>query len=33
MPRYLSDWGKVIIRIPGLREIITWNLAMILRKV
>jgi len=32
MPRYLPDWGKVILRIPGLREIVTWNLAMILRK-
>jgi len=32
MPRYLPDWGKVILRIPGLREIVTWNLAMVLRK-
>ncbi|ABD13094.1 hypothetical protein ThrDRAFT_03097 [Frankia casuarinae] len=32
MPRYLPDWAKVIIRIPGAREIVTWNLAMVLRK-
>ncbi|WP_238437014.1 MULTISPECIES: class I SAM-dependent methyltransferase [unclassified Frankia] len=32
MPRYLPDWGRAILRIPGLREIVTWNLAMILRK-
>ncbi|ORT50661.1 class I SAM-dependent methyltransferase [Frankia sp. KB5] len=32
MPRYLPDWAKVIIKIPGAREIVTWNLAMVLRK-
>ncbi len=32
MPRYLPDWAKVILKVPGAREIITWNLAMVLRK-
>jgi SAM-dependent methyltransferase len=32
MPRYLPDWAKVILRVPGAREIVTWNLAMVLRK-
>jgi hypothetical protein len=33
MPRYLPDWAKPILKVPGAREIITWNLAMVLRKV
>ena len=33
MPRYLPDWAKVILKVPGAREVITWNLAMLLRKV
>ncbi len=32
MPRYLPDWAKHILKVPGAREIITWNLAMVLRK-
>jgi SAM-dependent methyltransferase len=32
MPRYLPDWAKGILKVPGAREIATWNLAMVLRK-
>ncbi|MPY79041.1 MAG: methyltransferase domain-containing protein [Actinophytocola sp.] len=32
LPRYHPSWAKWIVRIPGLREIASWNLAMILRK-
>jgi hypothetical protein len=32
MPRYLPTWTKPILRIPGVREVLTWNLAMVLRK-
>ena len=33
MPRYYPRWCKAIVRIPGLREIATWNLLLILRRV
>jgi SAM-dependent methyltransferase len=33
MPRYLPDWGKTILKVPGAREVLTWNLAMLLRKI
>ncbi|MBX6390114.1 MAG: methyltransferase domain-containing protein [Frankia sp.] len=33
IPRYLPDWTKPILHIPGLREIVTWNLLVIMRKV
>ncbi|MBB6170189.1 ubiquinone/menaquinone biosynthesis C-methylase UbiE [Nocardiopsis mwathae] len=32
LPRYLPTWMKPIIHIPGLREIVTWNLLLVLRK-
>jgi SAM-dependent methyltransferase len=32
VPRYLPDWSKAILHIPGVRELLTWNLALILRK-
>ena len=32
LPRYYPRWCKVIVRIPGLREIATWNLLLILRR-
>lgn len=31
-PRYLPRWTRPIVRIPGLREIATLNLAVVLRK-
>jgi SAM-dependent methyltransferase len=33
LPRYYPRWCKPIVRIPGLREIATWNLLLILRRV
>ena len=30
-PRYLPDWMRWIERIPGVREIVTWNLVVIFR--
>ncbi len=32
MPRYLPAWSKPILRVPGVREVITWNLAMVFRR-
>lgn len=31
-PRYLPDAARVVLRVPGLREIVTWNLLLILRR-
>lgn len=31
-PRYLPRWGAVVLRVPGVREVATWNLWMVLRK-
>lgn len=31
-PRYLPKWTTFLVRIPILREFLTWNLMMILRK-
>ncbi len=31
-PRYYPDWCRWIIDVPGLREIVTWNLMLILRR-
>jgi SAM-dependent methyltransferase len=33
LPRYYPRWCRAIVRIPGLREIATWNLLLILRRV
>lgn len=32
IPRYLPRWAWWVLRIPGLREVVTWNLAIVLRK-
>ncbi|GIH74579.1 SAM-dependent methyltransferase [Planobispora longispora] len=32
LPRYLPRWAKPVLAIPGLREIVTWNLVLVLRK-
>lgn len=32
MPRYAPSWAKGIVQIPIVREILTWNLALVLRK-
>jgi len=31
-PRYYPHWTKPLIFVPGLREIATWNLAIVLRR-
>jgi SAM-dependent methyltransferase len=32
-PRYLPEWCRPIVAVPGLREVATWNLALVLRRV
>lgn len=32
LPRYLPKWMWWILRVPLMREVITWNLAIVLRK-
>jgi SAM-dependent methyltransferase len=31
-PRYHPRWCRLLVRVPGLREIATWNLLLILRR-
>jgi SAM-dependent methyltransferase len=31
-PRYYPPWCRVVLQVPGLREIATWNLLLILRR-
>jgi arabinofuranan 3-O-arabinosyltransferase len=31
-PRYYPDWLRWVVRIPGAREIVTWNLLLVLRR-
>jgi SAM-dependent methyltransferase len=31
-PRYYPDWMRPLLRLPGLREIATWNLLLVLRR-
>lgn len=31
-PRYAPDWWRPVLRVPGLREVVTWNLAVVLEK-
>ena len=32
-PRYYPRWSRFVLRVPGLREVVTWNLLLVLRKV
>ena len=32
IPRYLPRWAAPVTRIPGLRELVAWNLLLILRR-
>jgi SAM-dependent methyltransferase len=32
LPRYHPRWARGILRVPGLREVATWNLALVVRK-
>jgi hypothetical protein len=31
-PRYYPRWCRALLLVPGLREIATWNLLLILRR-
>lgn len=32
IPRYHPWWGQWIVRVPGVREVVTWNLVLILER-
>jgi SAM-dependent methyltransferase len=32
-PRYLPGWAGRLLRVPGVREFLTWNLLLVLRRV
>ncbi|GGT59108.1 SAM-dependent methyltransferase [Actinomadura citrea] len=32
LPRYHPRWAEAVVRVPGLREVATWNLVLVLRK-
>ena len=31
-PRYLPDWCSVVLKVPFVRELVTWNLLILVRK-
>ena len=31
-PRYFPRWARGIVRVPVLRELLTWNLVLLLEK-
>lgn len=31
-PRYYPAWTRALVRVPGLREVATWNLLLVLRR-
>jgi ubiquinone/menaquinone biosynthesis C-methylase UbiE len=33
VPRYYPTWTRPLLRIPGLRELLTWNVLIVLRRV
>jgi SAM-dependent methyltransferase len=33
VPRYLPGWARPLLRVPVLREFLTWNLLLVLRRV
>ena len=32
VPRYLPGWTRPLVRLPGVREVLTWNLLLVLRR-
>jgi SAM-dependent methyltransferase len=32
VPRYHPDWAAVVVDLPGVREVATWNLLLVLRR-
>jgi SAM-dependent methyltransferase len=33
VPRYLPGWARPLLAVPGAREVLTWNLLIVLRRV
>lgn len=33
VPRYYPRWCRAILKIPGIREVVTWNMLLVLRRV
>jgi SAM-dependent methyltransferase len=31
-PRYYPDWAKFVVQVPGLKEVLTWNAVLVLRR-
>jgi len=31
-PRYLPEWARPIVRVPAVREVVTWNLVVVFRR-
>ena len=31
-PRYLPEWMRSIVSVPGVREVVTWNLVVVFRR-
>ena len=31
-PRYYPRWSKIVLHVPGVREVATWNLVVVLRR-
>lgn len=31
-PRYHPDWADALLKVPGLREVLSWNLMLVLRR-
>jgi hypothetical protein len=32
VPRYLPGWTRPVVQVPVLREFLTWNLLLVLRR-
>ena len=32
-PRYHPRWCRLLVWLPGLREVVTWNLMLIMRRI
>ncbi|PSL04072.1 methyltransferase family protein [Haloactinopolyspora alba] len=32
LPRYHPWWAAAVVRVPGVRELVTWNLAVVMRR-
>ncbi len=32
LPRYYPDWLRWLVAVPGVREVATWNLLLVLRR-